>query len=155
MSDELGPLYERLGELSGLMKGVNVSLLEMKEDHTLVREKITEVEAHVASLNSVEKKLSHLGIDYSEANDFRELLSWVRKRKSSIESRNQQIMKTILTSAVTGACVVLAGYVWVGFQKDINVNNQTIQQAPNNGNVRTDLPGRRPTLSNSGTTRQP
>ena len=137
------------------MKGVDSSLNEMKTENSVIREKIGEVETHVASLNSVEKKLSHIGIDYTDANEFRELMSWVRKRKVAIESRDNQIMKTILTTVVIGAVGILSGYVWVGFQKDVNVKTQTVYQPPSDGNVRTDLPRQRSDLRNSRTRGQP
>ncbi|PHR58720.1 MAG: hypothetical protein COA47_09955 [Robiginitomaculum sp.] len=136
MSNELGPIFERLGELGGTLKAVDSNLTELKEDHADMRAKLTDVEKHVSSLNSVEKKLGHLGINYSEANDFRDLIGWVTKKRDAEKNRNQIIFKTVLTAGVLGLCATFGGYFYNGLKADINANSQAVHQPPVNGNPR-------------------
>lgn len=140
MSNELGPIFERLGELSGTLKGVDSNLNEIKEDHTAIREKLGDVEKHVASLNSVEKKLGHLGIDYTQAQEFRDLMDWARKKRVSEKDRNQVIFRTLLTAVVLATCATLSSYFWTGFKADVNVNNQPVHKSPEDGNIRGTVP---------------
>lgn len=100
MSDELRPVYQKLGKVESdvqhVIARVDEHIKDSKQSQKELNSKIDEIARHVLSLNSVDQKLKNVGIDLEDGKSHQEDQHFLRRERLGQTRRNQAIEKVII-----------------------------------------------------------
>lgn len=130
---DLTEIHERLGVVDNELKHFHSRLEEhmsnSKESNEGLAESLKQIENHVASLNSVDRKLLDIGIDLNNREEHQKDQAFLRKNRLRSEGRSKLIERTVLTIVVVGIVGFVGTAVWEKFIND-SQKPQQIQIVP-------------------------
>lgn len=132
MADELKPFYKELGELNSEVKVVasrlDQHILDSKESTNVLFEKIDNINTHVCSLNSVERKLLDIGIDVSKREECQKDMAYLRETRKRKELRSNWIERIIVITVTTAAVAFLTAAVYEKILRETESDKKMIYE---------------------------